>query len=262
MGDGICFFPCSCSPSLANDPLIASHNPRTIPPPCARTTKGSFAIATLRHSAFPIPMATLRHYASLAACSSYSSSRSVSNSDLNPNRSTAFSTVPRSCRRLTVKVKARGNSVEYTDRLVAALGYFLPFLDGVQYGRYLFMRFPVLESMLQPLFPLLQAYKSVPYANFVLFFSLYLAVVRNPSFSRYVRFNTMQAVVLDVLLTLPIIIERILSPRRGLGIQLLVIFYNSVFVFLVSCFVFGVVSCLLGKTPRLPFVADAADAQI
>lgn len=72
----------------------------------------------------------------------------------------------------------------------------------------------------------------------------------------------MQAVVLDVLLVLPLIIQRILNPRRGLGFNILVMSYNAVFLLLVLGFLYALVSCILGRTPRLPFVGDAADAQI
>ncbi|KAG0629991.1 hypothetical protein M758_1G145400 [Ceratodon purpureus] len=180
----------------------------------------------------------------------------------------AFSGVGReeeadSGRRLDVRAQAgRGDSVNAAERVVAALGYFLPLFDGIQYGRYFFLQFPVAERLIAPLFPLLSAYKGFPFSNFIAFFGLYLAVVRNPNFSRYVRFNTMQAVVLDVLLIFPTLVERTFTPRGGIGFELLVIFYNSVFLFLVACFLFGVVSCILGKTPRLPLVAEAADQQV
>ena len=166
-------------------------------------------------------------------------------------------------RRLDVRAQAgRGDSVNAAERVIAALGYFLPFFDGIQYGRYFFLQFPVAERLIAPLFPLLSAYKGFPFSNFIAFFGLYLAVVRNPNFSRYVRFNTMQAVVLDVLLIFPTLVERTFTPRGGIGFELLVIFYNTVFLFLVACFLFGIVSCILGKTPRLPLVADAADQQV
>ncbi|CAM6095265.1 unnamed protein product [Calypogeia fissa] len=158
--------------------------------------------------------------------------------------------------------QAGKNGIEAPERVLAALGYVLPFFDGIQYGRFFFLQYPVAESLLRPLYPLLAAYKGFPYSNFIAFFSLYLLVVRNPSISRYVRFNAMQAVVLDVLLILPTLVERTFAPRGGVGFELLIIFYNTVFLFLVGCFLFGVVSCILGKTPRLPIVADAADAQV
>lgn len=162
-------------------------------------------------------------------------------------------------RQLVVRGNDRPSAGE---RVVAAVSYFLPLLDGIQYGRYFFQQFPAAESAFYPLFPLLQAYKSIPYSNLIVFFTLYLGVVRNDRTSRYVKFNAMQAVVLDVLLILPQVIERIVSPRSGFGFQIFVLLYNTLFLFLVVSFVYGVISCLLGNTPRLPLVADAADAQV
>ncbi|KAF9621012.1 hypothetical protein IFM89_015834 [Coptis chinensis] len=152
--------------------------------------------------------------------------------------------------------------VPATERLISACAYFLPFFNGLQYGRYLFMKYPSLGLLIEPIFPLLKAYRSVPYASFVAFFALYLGVVRNPSFSKYVRFNSMQAVVLDVLLALPLLFQRIFSPGKGLGLQLLVMGYNGIFVFIVFCFLYSLGFCVLGRTPYLPFVADAADRQL
>lgn len=85
----------------------------------------------------------------------------------------------------------------------------------------------------------------------------------NPSFSRYVRFNALQALVLDVILVVPLLVQRILSPgQTGLGLKLTVWGYNALFVFLVACFAHGLVSSVLGKTPHLPLVAAAAGRQL
>ncbi|PPD79753.1 hypothetical protein GOBAR_DD23327 [Gossypium barbadense] len=124
------------------------------------------------------------------------------------------------------------NPTPATDRLISVAAYSLPFFNSLQYGRYIFIQYPQLGILFDPILPFLSLYKSVPYASFVAFFALYLGVVRNPSFSHYVRFNSMQAVTLDVLLVVPLLLTRILNPGR-VGI--------------------------LGRTPYLPFVADAAD---
>lgn len=72
----------------------------------------------------------------------------------------------------------------------------------------------------------------------------------------------MQAVVLDVLLVVPLLIQRIFNPgRSGIGFNLTVIGYNFLFCFVVFCFVYSLVHTVLGKTPYLPFVADAAGRQ-
>ncbi|KAL1552196.1 Protein TIC 20-II, chloroplastic [Salvia divinorum] len=150
-----------------------------------------------------------------------------------------------------------------TDRLISAASYFIPFFNGLQYGRFLFAKYPVLAAPFEPLIPLLSLYHSVPYASFVTFFGLYLGVVRNPSFSRYARFNALQALVLDVLLVLPVLLQRIFSPgRTGLGLKLTAWAYSGLFLFVVACFVYGLVSSVLGKTPYLPIVAQAASRQL
>ncbi|KAL3749761.1 hypothetical protein ACJRO7_010822 [Eucalyptus globulus] len=150
-----------------------------------------------------------------------------------------------------------------TDRLISAAAYTLPFFNSLQYGRFLFLKYPSLSYLFDPVLPLLSLYKSVPYASFVAFFALYLGVVRNPSFSHYVRFNAMQAVTLDVLLVLPLLLQRILSPgRAGLAYRVMVWGHNAVFVFSAACFLYSLASSILGRTPYLPFVAGAAGRQL
>lgn len=157
----------------------------------------------------------------------------------------------------------RGTTTPATDRLISAVAYALPFFNSLQYGRYLFVQYPKLGLLFDPLLPIVSLYRSIPYASFVAFFALYLGVVRNPTFSHYVRFNSMQAVTLDVLLVLPILIQRIFSPgRSGLGFRIMVWAYSALFVFSVLCFVYGLASSVLGRTPYLPFVADAAGRQM
>ncbi|XP_052180787.1 protein TIC 20-II, chloroplastic [Diospyros lotus] len=157
-----------------------------------------------------------------------------------------------------------GSPTPATDRIISAVAYFLPFFNGLQYGRFLFAQYPqTLGAAFEPLLPLLSLYRSVPYASFVAFFALYLGVVRNPSFSRYVRFNSMQAVVLDVLLVLPLLFLRIFSPGRSrIAFGLTVMAHNAIFVFTVLCFIYSLVYSILGRTPYLPFVAEAAGRQL
>ncbi|GAB2277175.1 Protein TIC 20-II, chloroplastic [Dionaea muscipula] len=152
-----------------------------------------------------------------------------------------------------------GSTTPVGDRLVSAAAYFLPLFNGLQYGRFLFSQFPYLSALFEPILPIFSVYRSIPYGSFVTFFGLYLGIVKNPILSHYVRFNAMQALVVDVLLAVPLIVQRILDPgRAGLGFKLMVAGYNALFVCLVCCIVYTWVFCVLGKTPYLPFVADAA----
>ena len=159
--------------------------------------------------------------------------------------------------------KSNGSdSADVPDRLISALCYFYPFFDGIQYGKYVITQFYPLQAIVQPLVPAIRVFKSFPFNGFLVFLTLYFVVVRNPNFSKYVRFNTMQAVVLDVLLIFPDLLERGFNPKDGLGSDLIMSLDSTVFLFLLVCLIYGSSSCLLGQIPRLPIVAEAADRQV
>ena len=102
------------------------------------------------------------------------------------------------------------------------------------------------------------------YCRLIAFFAVYIGIINSPNFNRYVRFNAMQAVLLDIVLILPGLIESVLRvrPMGGPGLQLYITGYNTIFIFIFACVVYGVGSCMAGANARLPLVADAADAQI
>ncbi|KAM7491737.1 hypothetical protein LguiA_034658 [Lonicera macranthoides] len=79
---------------------------------------------------------------------------------------------------------------------------------------------------------------------------------------KQIKFNTMQAIVLDVLLIFHDLLERSFNPRDGFGLDLLMSLDSTVFLFILVCLIYGSSSCLLGQLPRLPIVADAVDRQV
>ncbi|KAL8462242.1 hypothetical protein ACS0TY_033335 [Phlomoides rotata] len=173
------------------------------------------------------------------------------------------STSPKISKKSAVTVQSKGSdSADAPDRLISAITYFYPFFDGVQYGKYVITQFSPIESFIQPLVPAIRVFKSFPFNGFLVFLTLYFVVVRNQNFSRYVRFNTMQAIVLDVLLIFPDLLERTFNPRDGVGLDLLMSLDSTVFLFLLVSLIYGCASCALGQVPRLPIVADAADRQV
>lgn len=166
-------------------------------------------------------------------------------------------------RRIGVTPKSKGSdSADAPDRLISAICYFYPFFDGIQYGKYVITQFTPIHALIHPLVPAIKVFKSFPFNGFLVFLTLYFVIVRNPNFSRYVRFNTMQAIVLDVLLIFPDLLERTFNPSDGVGLDLMMILDSTVFLFLLVCLIYGSSSCLLGQVPRLPIVADAADRQV
>ena len=151
-------------------------------------------------------------------------------------------------------------STTVPDRIFASLPYLLPLIDGLWFGRFLFTQFPVLQVLLIPLAPLMQIY-SLPLASLIIFFALYLGVVRNENISHFIRFNAMQAILLDIVL----ILCRLVLPIFSNGLKVAFIsetLYNMVFLGAFAAFVYAVVQSLLGRYAEIPPLSDAVYMQV
>ncbi|MBD2312996.1 hypothetical protein H6G20_15090 [Desertifilum sp. FACHB-1129] len=153
-------------------------------------------------------------------------------------------------------------STTVLDRIFACLPYLLPLIDALMFGRFLLMQFPVLQLLFVPLLPLIQLYTSVPFISLIVFFALFLAVVRNPNINHFIRFNAMQAILLDIVLILcNLVFQYILGPALQVGI-LLETLSNTIFLAIVVAFVYAVVQSLMGRYAEIPTISDAAYAQV
>lgn len=149
------------------------------------------------------------------------------------------------------------------ERLVAALPYLLPLLDGLRYSKFFWMEFPQALVVLAPLQPILALYRTVPFASLVAFFAVYLGLVQNQQFGRFIRFNGQQAILLDVLLILPSLVENLFrAPSGGLALSAYISAYNTIWLFVAISFLYAVGSCLAGKKCLLPLVGEGADQQV
>eukprot|EP00882_Tetradesmus_deserticola_P016160 GHRQ01017239.1.p1 GENE.GHRQ01017239.1~~GHRQ01017239.1.p1 ORF type:complete len:215 (+),score=60.66 GHRQ01017239.1:193-837(+) len=133
------------------------------------------------------------------------------------------------------------------ERGIAALTYLLPLLDALPYGRYVFMQFPFIARAMAPLAPVAYIYNSVPFLPFLLFIGVYSFIVNNQSMGRFIRYNAMQAVLLDVLLIIPSVLmgSVLRPPEGGAALQLYESGLNTIFLFVAVSVAYGMVSCLL-----------------
>eukprot|EP00877_Chromochloris_zofingiensis_P004796 jgi/Chrzof1/14317/UNPLg00589.t1 len=140
----------------------------------------------------------------------------------------------------------------------------LPLLDAFPYGRYIFLHYPYIARAMAPLAPVQALYMAIPFLPFIVFLAVYSGIVNNQSLSRFIRYNAMQAVLLDILLIIPQVLldDVVKQPAGGLALQAYISTNNTIFLFVAVCVAYGTGSCLVGQTPRLPLVADAADSQV
>lgn len=146
------------------------------------------------------------------------------------------------------------------DKIFGALVYLLPIIYVAELGFGLMRQFPVFQVIYQPLTPLLQLIYGVPFAGLIVFFALFMGVVRNQNISRFIRFNTMQAILLDILLVLYKLLFSVLGRgfSGGLMVQTL---NNAMFLGILAASFYAIAQCFQGKYAELPIVSEAASSQ-
>ncbi|MGJ5673622.1 MAG: Tic20 family protein [Nostochopsis sp.] len=152
-------------------------------------------------------------------------------------------------------------STTVKDRIFACLPYLLPIVEVFVYGQFFLKQFPPVEVLFLPLLPLLQIYYGVRYAGLIIFFALFIFVVRNEKISHFIRFNTMQAILLDIVIFLFGILTDIvgLLPSGGFAIQTL---YTTIFLGIVAASVYSIIQSLLGRYAEIPAISNAVYMQL
>jgi hypothetical protein len=152
-------------------------------------------------------------------------------------------------------------SIPIWQRLLAVLAYLLPWSDGVAFGRYLFPLFPPLQWLTLPALPVLMVQQMVPFGGFLLFLVLYLAVVRNQKVPYYLRFQVLQAILIDIVLVVVSLAFSVLLAPLGAGFAVRTL-SNTVFLAVLLLVAFAVVECLRGRQAEIPSLSEAVRMQL
>jgi uncharacterized membrane protein len=159
---------------------------------------------------------------------------------------------------------SRRISVNYLDRLYASLNYLLPITAVLKFGASLFAQFPVLIIIFFPIFKVNQIL-SIPIIDIIsvrliIWLCVFIFVVRNYKVNHFVRFNAMQALLLDIFVSLVRVIAELLVVILGqltvLGFVLQII-YSVTFLCITAAFVYTVFQCVRGEyANKIPVVSD------
>lgn len=154
-------------------------------------------------------------------------------------------------------------STDTKDRIFAALVYLLPLYSAFAFGIFIFQQIPFLGAALAiVLTPLAFLYSSLgSFGSLIIFFVLFFAVVRNPRISHFIRFNTMQAILIEILVYLLGLVLDFVA--RGLGANLLVeTLFNVVFLGAFAACVYSIIQSVIGKYADIPTISEAAYSQV
>ena len=163
----------------------------------------------------------------------------------------------------------RRSSVDYLDRLYAVLPYLLPITAVIAFGAFLFLQFPVLQDIFFPVFKLNQILSisilDFISIRFVAWFCVFIFVVRSSKVNHFVRFNAMQALLLDIIVALMSAIVQLLSLILGnlaFFPFMLQIIASVTFLGITAAFLYSIFQCVLGKYAEMPIVSEVAYSQV
>lgn len=153
-------------------------------------------------------------------------------------------------------------STDTKDRIFAALVYLLPLYSAFAFGIFIFQQIPFLGAALAiVLTPLAFLYSSLgSFGSLIIFFVLFLAVVRNPRISHFIRFNTMQAILIDILVSLlRLVLDFVARGGANLVVETL---FNVVFLGAFAACVYSIIQSVIGKYADIPTISEAAYSQV
>lgn len=161
-------------------------------------------------------------------------------------------------------------STTAADRVFAALPYLLPLLDAIIVGQ-AFLRFIGQFSALVPLqtalyllvAPVIFVYSLVPFGlgSLAVFFLLFFLVVRNANIKHFIRFNTLQAILLGFIIFVCSLLINLLSGVPAMGL-LLETLSNVVFLGGIAAVGYCVVQSLRGQYAEIPTISEAVYMQV
>lgn len=148
-----------------------------------------------------------------------------------------------------------GSTVQ--DRLLSCLPYLLPFIEVQN-----FAQLPLLRSLYIPFIPLIQLYYGIPFASLIIFFVLYLLVVRNEKIQHFIRFHTLQALLLSIFAYLcQAVLELIGIVQRGASIPeplFQSVMFTLIFLAVVGASIYSIVQAVRGLYTEIPLISQAA----
>ena len=152
-------------------------------------------------------------------------------------------------------------SADIKDRIFGSLVYLMPLYSVMPFGGDLFRQFPFLEIITIPLIPLSIIY-SIPFGSLIVFFVLFLAVVRNEKIAHFIRFNTMQAILIDIVLSLlSFLFFRIIGPGI-LNSLIETTIHNVIFTGILAVIIYAISQCVVGRYPEIPAISEAVYTQV
>ena len=146
-------------------------------------------------------------------------------------------------------------------KVLGAIIYLLPWSDAIPFGAFLFNDIPQLQWLVIPAIPIIFIQNAIPFGGIILFFILFLSIVRSPKASYFLKFNTLQAILIDIGIIITGLAFQILF--KPLGSSLIISTLSStILIGALAMTSFSIWKCLQGEEPDLPGISEAVRMQL
>ena len=151
--------------------------------------------------------------------------------------------------------------IPYWQRLLASFIYILPFSDVLNFGTDLFIQFPILELLIIPTIPFIFIKQNILFGSVLIFIILFFAVVNNNNVPYFLRFNTLQSILINIGIVITSYgFELILKPIGN--VLLIKAASASTFIVILSIMIFSITKCLQGEEADIPGISESVRIQI
>lgn len=158
-------------------------------------------------------------------------------------------------------------STDVKERVLAVLVYLFAWYDCAAFGIFLFGQFPPLSILQLPALPVALLYGILNsllfgFGSFLVFIILFAAVVRNARISHFIRFNTIQTILIGILAALlGLVMQYVIMPAFGTSL-ITETLYNTIFIGGLGVCIYSMIQTALGKYAEIPTISDAAYSQV
>ena len=147
------------------------------------------------------------------------------------------------------------------EKTLGVLLYMIPWSDSLIFGNHLFIKYPSTQIIQVPAIPIILIERLIPFGNLLLFFAIFIGLVRNIKVSYFLRFNALQSLLISIgIIIVSFIFEIIFSSFSNSLITRTL--SSTLLISLFSVILYCVLSCTQGNEPNLPGISQATKMQL
>jgi len=134
-------------------------------------------------------------------------------------------------------------------------------VDCLSLGAEVYRMVPNLVFLYYLPYPVTDIYFGSQFAPLIIFFLMYLCIVRNRRVPHFVRFHAMQAIMLDIICMLAEILRTYLPAEIRWSV-LLDVFDKYAYMSIMIPVIYSMICCLRGEYAEIPGISNSVYVQI